>query len=335
MPELHLGLVGLGRIGQMHAANITSTPGVGQLSVFDVSDQQLRKAASSFNATAHTSVEKLIASGIDGLVIAAGTAAHAGLIRAGVDAGIPVFCEKPLAPAADVPELLDYIREQDGVVQIGHQRRFDAGYLEAKRAFEADELGWIHTLRAVTCDVRPPAIEFLATSGGLFRDCSVHDFDILRWLTGREIISVFARGSNRGDPQIGQVGDVDTALAMITFDDGTLGSVSASRYNGAGHDVRLEVQGSESTVVVGLDERSALRSAEAGIDFPAGPSHAEFMNRFEGAYLREMEAFTEVIHGIRPNPCTPEDAVAASAVADAAQESMETGQPVDVAAAAQ
>ncbi|WP_026820121.1 Gfo/Idh/MocA family oxidoreductase [Arthrobacter castelli] len=330
MPELNLGLVGLGRIGQMHAANITSTAGIGTLSVFDLSEEQLSKAVADFGATAYDSLQELIGSGIDGLVIAAGTSAHASLIRAGVDAGIPVFCEKPLAPAAEVPELLEYIRHRNGVVQIGHQRRLDSGYLEAKRAFEAGELGWIHTLRAVTCDARPPAIEFLATSGGLFRDCSVHDFDILHWLTGREITSVFARGSNRGDPRIGEVGDVDTAMAMITFDDGTLGSVTASRYNGAGHDVRLEVQGSESTMVVGLDERSAFRSAEADIGFPTGTSHAEFMNRFEDAYLREMEAFTEVIRGVRSNPCTPEDAVAASAIADAAQQSLETGQPVAV-----
>lgn len=330
MPQLHLGLVGLGRIGQMHAANISSAPGVGRLSVFDVNQQQAQKTASSFHATTHSSIDELIGSGIDGLVIAAGTSAHAELIRAGVDAGIPVFCEKPLAPAVDVPELLEYIRKRDGAVQIGHQRRFDAGYLEAKRAYDAGELGWIHTLRAVTCDARPPAIEFLATSGGLFRDCSVHDFDILRWLTGREITSVFARGSNRGDPEIGRVGDVDTALALITFDDGTLASVAASRYNGAGHDVRLEIQGSESTMVVGLDERSALSTAERNVEFPAGQPHAEFMNRFEDAYLSEMEAFTEVILGERSNPCTAEDAVAASIVADAAQESLETGRSVDI-----
>ena len=132
-----------------------------------------------------------------------------------MDAGIPVFCEKPVAMnVADSLPVLDYIRANSGTVQIGHQRRFDAGYLEAKRAFEAGELGWIHSLRAVTCDMTPPPVEFLATSGGLFRDCSVHDFDILRWLTGREIVEVYAKGSNNGDPAIGAVGDVDTALAL-------------------------------------------------------------------------------------------------------------------------
>jgi myo-inositol 2-dehydrogenase/D-chiro-inositol 1-dehydrogenase len=227
--------------------------------------------------------------------------------------------------------VLDYIRGRQGVVQIGHQRRFDAGYLEARRAYQAGELGWIHSLRAVTCDMTPPPVEFLASSGGLFRDCSVHDFDILRWLTGREIVEVYAKGSNNGDPAIGAAGDVDTALALVTFDDGTVGTVSATRYNGAGHDVRLEIQGSRSSLMVGLDDKAALASAEAGITFPAGKPHLTFAERFEAAYRSEMAAFVELILGRRENPCTPEDAVAASRVADAAQESLATGVPVRVA----
>ena len=216
------------------------------------------------------------------------------------------------------------------MVQIGHQRRFDAGYLEARRAYQAGELGWIHSLRAVTCDMTPPPVEFLASSGGLFRDCSVHDFDILRWLTGREIVEVYAKGSNNGDPAIGEAGDVDTALALVTFDDGTVGTVSATRYNGAGHDVRLEIQGSRSSLMVGLDDKTALASAEAGITFPAGEPHRTFAERFDQAYRSEMAAFVELILGRRENPCTPEDAVAASRVADAAQESLATGVPVRV-----
>jgi len=158
----------------------------------------------------------------------------------------------------------------------------------------------------------------------------VHDFDILRWLTGREIVEVYARGSNNGDPAIGAVGDVDTALAVVTFDDGTVGTVSATRYNGAGHDVRLEIQGSQSSVMVGLDENTALRSTEAGVEFPQGQAHQTFAERFDAAYRAEMLAFIELVQGQRENPCTPEDAVAASKVADAAQLSLETGIAVKV-----
>ena len=259
MKDVILGLVGVGRIGVMHARNIAALNGVlnpeginVRLLLTDVAEDHARGIAAGLGAGFLPSVAELIAAGVDGLVIATGTGTHPELIKAGVDAGIPVFCEKPVAMnVADALPVLDYIRDNNGVVQIGHQRRFDHGYLEAKRAYQAGELGWIHSLRAVTCDMAPPPVEFLASSGGLFRDCSVHDFDILRWLTGREIVEVYAKGSNNGDPAIGAVGDVDTALALVTFDDGTVGTVSATRYNGAGHDVRLEIQGSSRSLMVG------------------------------------------------------------------------------------
>lgn len=341
MKDVTLGLVGVGRIGVMHASNIAALnealnpKGINaKLRLTDVAEEHARSVAGGLGAEYLSSVDALLASGIDGLVVATGTATHPELIRAGVDAGIPVFCEKPVAMnVADALPVLDYVRNRNGVVQIGHQRRFDAGYLEARRAYQAGELGWIHSLRAVTCDMAPPPVEFLATSGGLFRDCSVHDFDILRWLTGREIVEVYAKGSNNGDPAIGEVGDVDTALALVTFDDGSVGTVSASRYNGAGHDVRLEIQGSIRSLMVGLDEKAAMASAEPGVAFPSGEPHRTFAERFDQAYRSEMAAFVELALGQRDNPCTPEDAVAASRVADAAQESLASGLPVRVAGA--
>ncbi|ADX72066.1 putative dehydrogenase [Pseudarthrobacter phenanthrenivorans Sphe3] len=341
MKNATLGLVGVGRIGVMHAQNIVALNEVLNpkginvtLRLTDVAEEHARSVAAGLGAEYLSSVDALLASGIDGLVVATGTATHPELIKAGVDAGIPVFCEKPVAMnVADALPVLDYIRDSNGVVQIGHQRRFDAGYREARRAYQAGELGWIHSLRAVTCDMAPPPVEFLATSGGLFRDCSVHDFDILRWLTGREIVEVYAKGSNNGDPAIGEAGDVDTALALVTFDDGTVGTVSATRYNGAGHDVRLEIQGSNRSLMVGLDEKTAMASAEPGVAFPSGEPHRTFAERFDQAYRSEMAAFVELVLGERDNPCTPEDAVAASRVADAAQESLASGLPVRVAGA--
>jgi myo-inositol 2-dehydrogenase / D-chiro-inositol 1-dehydrogenase len=331
MSDLHLGLAGVGRIGVMHAQNIVATPGIGKLTVADIDPVRAGQVATELGADAAADVDALIASGIDGLVVATGTAQHPELIRAGVAAGIPVFSEKPVAPdvALSLP-VLEFIAAHDGVVRIGHQRRLDAGYLEAKRALAAGELGWLHAIRAVTCDMTPPPVSFLATSGGLFRDCSVHDFDVIRWLTGREIVEVYARGSNNGDPAIGEVGDVDTALAVCTLDDGTLAVVTASRYNGAGHDVRLELQGSAGSLQVGMDARTALRSAEPGVAFPEGTPHTTFAERFADAYRAEMAAFADLVRGVDGELCRPEDAVAASRVADAAQESLAAGVPVRV-----
>ncbi len=339
MTDLTLGLVGVGRIGAMHAQTIAALrddlEARGDHLGFVLTDsaaEHARGVAAGVGAEYVASVSELLGRGLDGLIVATGTSTHPELIRAGVDAGIPVFCEKPVAldVATSLP-VLEHIADHGGQVMIGHQRRFDLGYLEAKRAYLGGELGWIHSLRAVTCDVAPPPVEFLRTSGGLFRDCSVHDFDILRWLTGQEVVEVYARGSNNGDPAIGAVGDVDTALALVTLADGTLATVSASRYNGAGHDVRLEIQGSEASLMVGLDATTAVRSAEPGMTFPPGPPHRTFAERFGPAYRAEMTAFLELIRGERPNPCTPEDALAAARVADAAQESLATGRPVRVA----
>ncbi|NIZ90717.1 Gfo/Idh/MocA family protein [Kineococcus rubinsiae] len=332
MSDLHLGLVGVGRIGVMHARTIVSTPGVDRLTIADVDPDRARQVADDLGASAARDVDALLAAGIDGLVVATGTASHPELIRAGVDAGIPVFSEKPVAPdvVLSMP-VLKHIAERSGTVRIGHQRRCDPGYREARRAYLAGELGWLHAVRAVTCDVSPPPVAFLATSGGLFRDVSVHDFDVIRWITGRDVVEVYARGSNNGDPAIAGVGDVDSALAVCTLDDGTLAVVTASRYNGAGHDVRLELQGSLGTLQVGLDDSSALRSAEPGVAFPGGTPHTTFAERFAEAYRAEIAAFVDLVQGVAGDDlCTPADAVAASAVADAAQESLRTGAPVRV-----
>lgn len=334
---VRIGLLGAGRIGAMHAANLAAlrTPDGGpavRLSIVDAVPEQASAAAHRTGGNARPSLQALLDDGVDGLVVATGTATHPELIRAGLAAGLPVFCEKPVAlTVAEALPLLEEIDRAQAVVQIGHQRRFDPGYVRAREAFTAGELGWLHTVRAVTGDMTPPSIEFLAGSGGLFRDCSVHDFDVLRWITGREVVEVYARGSNNGDPRIGEVGDVDTALAVLTFDDGTVATVSATRYNGAGHDVRLELQGSEGSVAVGMDEHMALRSAEPGVGFPPGPPHTTFHERFAEAYRREMADFVRVVRGEIPSPCTARDAVAASRVADAAQDSLETGAVVRLA----
>lgn len=338
MKNITIGMVGVGRIGRMHVSNMLEVSGVLRERGVDVSiilaDAMpgfAEQVAADLGVRAAGSVEKLIEQGVDALFIATSTAGHVDVIRQGIAAGLPIFCEKPIA--SDVPESLEIIREIEAAgatVQIGHQRRFDVGYAEARRRLDAGELGWLHSLKAVTSDAFPPPVSYCATSGGLFRDVSLHDFDIIRWLTGQEIVEVYARGSNNGDPGIGAVGDIDTGATLLTLADGTLATVIASRYNGAGHDVRLDVMGSKDSAVVGLDEQAAFRSAEQGVTFPHGESHPTFAERFAEAYKNECIAFVELVLGERENPCTPLDAVAAAVVADAAQLSLVTGQPVQI-----
>lgn len=216
-----------------------------------------------------------------------------------------------------------------GTVHFGHQRRFGEGYFDAKRWLDAGELDWMHSLRAVSGDPFPPPAFFCATSGGLFRDVSVHDVDIIRWLIGQDVVEVFARGSNNGDPLIGDVGDVDTAVALLTLADGTLATVTATRYNGAGHDVRLDVMGA-GVPLSSVYERSALTSAETGVEFPTGTAHLTFAERFQKAYRAGLRCFIELVLGERGNPCTAKEAVAAAIVTDAAQLSLKTGHLISV-----
>ncbi|MFH8679865.1 Gfo/Idh/MocA family oxidoreductase [Streptomyces lydicus] len=330
---MKIGLIGTGRIGAFHARTLRSVPGVRDLVVADADPARAVALADTLGVRAAASIPEMYAQGLDGVVIAAATSAHAALIHQALDAGVPVFCEKPVAP--DVPGTVGVVEraEAGGVpVQIGFQRRFDAGYRAAREALRSGELGWLHTLRACTSDRTPPPAGYLPTSGGLFRDCSIHDFDILRWLTGREVVSVYAQGANRGASFFTDADDVDTCAALLRFDDDTLATVTATRYNGAGHDVRLEVCGSEGARFVGLDDRAPLPSAEPALSWRRAPDpYATFMERFHDAYVAELGVFTEVAAGRRPSPCSPAEALEALYVAESCERSRRTGEPVAVA----
>jgi myo-inositol 2-dehydrogenase/D-chiro-inositol 1-dehydrogenase len=317
---MRIGLVGVGRIGAFHAATLNGLPAVDQVVVADADPTRAELIAKDLGLEFAPDVDALLSAGVDGFVIAAATSAHAALIEAGIAAGIPTFCEKPVAlDLAETERVLALVEASTVPVQIGFQRRFDAGYQAARAAVRSGELGFVHHIRANTNDAVPPHHEYIPQSGGFFRDCTVHDFDIIRYVTGREVVSVYAAGANRGESFFGEYGDVDSAAALLTLDDGTFVAVSGTRYNGAGHDVRMELHGSLGSIAVGLDSHTALRSAEPGVAFPDGKPHLTFMDRFQPAYVAELTAFTEVVAGIREVPCTVRDALAAFRIADACE----------------
>ncbi len=325
---MRVGLIGAGRIGAMHAETLLGLAGVDALLVADADPARARAIA---GAAAVDSVDDLFADGIDAVVIAAPTPAHAPLIAAAAAAGVPAFCEKPIGQeAAEIRAVLARVAAAGIPLQIGFQRRFDPGYVALRDAVRSGRLGWLHTLRACTCDPAPPHPDFLPTSGGIFRDLSVHDFDAIRWVTGREVVRVDAVGANRGASFFADAGDVDTGAAMLALDDGTLAVCTATRYNGAGYDVRLEACGSAGTMVAGLDERAPISPAPP-TGWPAGRPYAAFPERFRDAYAAELAAFLEVAQGRMASPCTGEEALAAQLVADAAELSRRRGRAVDMA----
>lgn len=326
---MRLGLIGLGRIGSYHAENLAKMAVVESLVVTDALPAVTAEVAGRFGFEPADSPEALLRSGIDGVLIAAATDAHPELIIAAVQAGIPVFCEKPVARQASASAgVLAAVADSGVQVQIGYPRRYDPGFAAARAAVVAGELGWLHTIRSTTLDPAPPPHGYLAGSGGIFRDCAVHDFDAVRWVTGQEVVEVFAAGSNQGDPFFSEVGDVDSATAVLTMSGGATAVISNSRYNARGYDVRLEVHGSRDSIAVGLEDRLPLRSVEPGVTFPSGTPWDFFMDRLASAFRAELEAFTEVVAGLRTSPCTIEEAIEVGLVAEAATRSLQEHRPV-------
>lgn len=328
---MRIGVAGAGRMGRLHSGTLASLPAVDSVVVADPKVEMAETLAQQAGVELVRTPDELFKAGIDGLVIAAATDAHRELISAGVRTGIPVFCEKPAAPdAATTRAIIAEVSGADVPVYIGFQRRFDAGYRAARDAVASGALGWVHTVRACTLDPGPPTPAYVRASGGFFRDCSVHDFDSIRWVTGQEVVEAYARGTVRGDDFFRDAGDVDTVAALLELNDGTYAHVSATRYNAHGYDVRLEVLGSERSISVGLDDHVPLQSTETGIQFPSGAPHASFLERFGAAYTAELTAFVGTIadRALSQPLCSLADALEATLIAEACERSRTERRPV-------
>ncbi|WP_299538901.1 Gfo/Idh/MocA family oxidoreductase [uncultured Streptomyces sp.] len=325
---MRIGLIGTGRIGTFHSQVLRRHPAVDALVVADADPVRAASAAARTGAVA-APVDEVFRLGLDAVVITSATAAHAELIGRAAAAGLPAFCEKPVAlDLAGTLAALDRVDAAGSVLQLGFMRRFDAGYAAARAAVSAGRLGRLHTVRAVTSDPAPPPAAYLPLSGGLFRDCLIHDFDILRWVTGREVTEVYATGSDAGPAMFREAGDVSTAAALLTLDDGSLATATATRRNGAGYDVRMELAGDLDQIAVGLDDRTPLTSVEpGGPEAPVKP-WSGFLERFAPAYEAELDAFVRVVAGELANPCDGREALYALRVAEACGLSLRERRPV-------
>ncbi|MFJ7159005.1 Gfo/Idh/MocA family oxidoreductase [Streptomyces sp. NPDC101118] len=326
---MRIGLIGTGRIGTFHAAALSRHPQAGSLLLADAEPARAAALADRLGATAAPTVDAVFTWGVDAVVIACSTAAHAGLIVRAARAGLPVFCEKPVAAdLAGTLEALYEVSAAGGVLQLGFMRRFDAGYRTARELVRSGALGRLHTVRTMTADPAPPPPGYLPTSGGLYRDCLVHDFDMVRWVTGREVVDVYATGSDAGPPAFREAGDVDTAAALLTLDDGTLVTATGTRCNGAGYDVRMELAGELDQVSAGLDDRTPIASTEPLGPPPARKPWTGFLERFAPAYEAELDAFVRLVRGEGPNPCPGDEGLAALRIAEACELSRRERRPV-------
>ncbi len=326
-----LGVVGVGRIGLFHARTLLGLDGVASLTIADADAARARNVATELGAQAVETPAELVEAGVDALVIATSTPGHAPLLTLAAQAGLPAFCEKPVSlDLATLDDVIDEVERAGTLVQIGFQRRFDAGYRAAHDAVSEGALGNLLVLRAATHDPAPPPEEYIAASGGIFRDLHIHDFDAIRFVTGQEVTEVYADGMVRETAWFEHHGDVDTAAAVLRLSGGTLAVLTGTRHDPRGYDVRLEVFGTADSIAVGLDARSPLRSVEPGAPAPSGPGYAGFLERFEPAYRDELAAFVSMLRDGGPSPCTLVEARAALVIALAADRSRAERRPVSI-----
>jgi myo-inositol 2-dehydrogenase/D-chiro-inositol 1-dehydrogenase len=268
----------------------------------------------------------------DALVIATPTADHPDDLAAGAAAGLPMFCEKPISLDVSSTEAALEVVGRAGVeLQVGFMRRFDPGFVEVRRLVESGELGDVYLVRAASHDHVPPHESYLDHAGSVYRDMHIHDFDAVRWLTGLDVVEVFAAGSVLVDDMFRRHDDVDMTALVLVLEGGVLASITGARANPLGYDHRTEVIGSRDAVCAGWTERTPLRSAD-----PTGPTSAvdpypAFPDRFGPAYRAEVEAFVALCRGQGANRCPGRSALEALRVAVAADRSRAEHRPVAIA----
>jgi len=324
-------VLGSGRMGRLRASFLARLPEVDSVMLASASGDRAASAAGGLDGVRGADFEAALAATADAYVVSTDTPRHAALLDQLLGRGVPILCEKPLTDdIASTKALVARARELGALVQVGYHRRFDPGFVQIREAVSSGALGRVLSAGLVAFDHRLPSPEFLASSGGIFLDMHVHDFDILRWLTGEEITTVSALGSALTSPMFAEHGDFDMTAITGQLSNGAVFSIRGARFCARGQDVRVELAGSEDVVQAGLTERAPLRSTDGDRELFAGKPFEDFMERFSDAFWAETAAFVEVVAGRRPNPCPPEEDIAAARVALACERSAKAGRVVGI-----
>ncbi|MBN1285830.1 MAG: inositol 2-dehydrogenase [Anaerolineae bacterium] len=329
--KVRVGVIGAGRIGQIHTENLMyRVPDADVIAIADINQAAAEACAVRLNIPEVTADPQAIfeRSDIDAVLICSPTPTHAPQIEAAAAAGKHIFCEKPIALDLDIIDGALAAVEKAGVrLQIGFNRRFDPNFRQVREMIEAGKVGDLHILRFTSRDPAPPPPEYIKASGGLFLDMTIHDFDMARYLTGSEVIEVYAAGGVRIDPAIGAAGDIDTAVVTLRFANDAIGAIDNSRKAVYGYDQRVEVFGSGGAVAVANNTpHNAVYSDVDGVH-AAKPLYF-FMQRYTQSFVNEMEAFIAAMRDGAPVPVTGADGRAAVVIGLAAWKSYRENRPV-------
>ncbi|MCC6564216.1 MAG: inositol 2-dehydrogenase, partial [Chloroflexi bacterium] len=330
MAKIGIGVIGLGRMGRVYANFVA-----GQLEdaeLVAVSDPQPSVLAQYSVTTAEDYTVLLADPHVDAVIVTTPTHTHREIVIAAAHAGKAIFCEKPTAlTLRETDEMIAAVNSAGVLLQIGFMRRFDRAYSEAKRQIDAGVIGTPVMIRSIGRDPYRTSLEYAdpSVSGGLIVDMGIHDFDVVRWLTGDEIQRVYAETAALVYPELTTVGDVDNAQITLKFESGGLGNIEVSRTAKYGYDIRGEVVGTEGALQIGyLQETAVLTLTKAGVRHDVVP---HFPERFGPAYTAQIAAFVTCVRDGKPPAVTAQDARAALQAAIAATRSQHTGQVVAVA----
>jgi myo-inositol 2-dehydrogenase/D-chiro-inositol 1-dehydrogenase len=328
---LHFAQFGAGRIGAIHAANLAASGRARLTHVVDVHAPAAAALAAKHGAAVSDTATALADPKVGAVIIASSTDTHADLVIAAARAGKAIFCEKPIdlsLPRVDA--CLDAVAKAGVPMLVGFNRRFDPSFAELHRRIGAGAIGAVEQVVITSRDPGPPPVSYIKVSGGLFRDMTIHDFDMARWMLGEEPVEVFAYGATLVDPAIGEAGDIDSAMVLLKTASGRMAHINNSRRASYGYDQRVEVHGSAGRLIAGNRTPTTVELADANAVTADKPLHF-FLERYADAYRIELNAFLDAVANGTKMPIGAEDGRQALVLADAAVESLRTGRPVKVA----
>ncbi len=325
---MQIGLLGAGRIGQIHGGNIAAHPRATLAAVADADDAAAQRLAAATGAKVASIDAVLADKTINAVFICTPTDIHADLIERAVRAGKAAFCEKPVdLNASRIRSCLDVVRAAKGKLMVGFNRRFDPSFASVRRRIGAGEIGKVELVTILSRDPSPPPPSYVVRSGGLYRDMMIHDLDMARFLLGEEPTEVHAVGSCLVDPGIGAAGDVDTAAVLLKTASGKIAQISCSRRATYGYDQRIEVHGSGGLLSAGNRYATTVTRADSK-GYASDPALPFFLERYAEAYRAELDAFVAGVLDNASMAPSGEDGLRAQLLADAATESSQSGETV-------
>jgi myo-inositol 2-dehydrogenase/D-chiro-inositol 1-dehydrogenase len=328
--KLRIGIIGAGRIGKLHAANLQANARIEIKAISDIFPDAAQNWAAGLGIQQVSSDYKQMINDpqIDAIFICSPTDTHASIIEEAAKAGKHIFCEKPISFDLQKTKQAIQSAEQAGVkLQIGFNRRFDPNFERVHDLIQDGKIGDPHIIKITSRDPNPPTEDYIKSSGGLFLDMSIHDFDMARYLSGSDVEEVYVQGAVLIDPKIGEWGDLDTAVIMLKFKNGAIGVIDNSRKAAYGYDQRVEAFGSKGNITIQNDfPNSAELSTGEGV-FKDKPKYF-FLERYQTAFVKETEAFVDAILMDKPLPVDGNDGYQAELIAHAAKKSWLEKRPV-------